>query len=134
MTSWSHAQSGILAPRVMHSHVSWPRESCTVRHPDQGIFSLLFFRYIHQPLNPNDPPGVALPKPAYSYQTVGCVFNHQSLYANCQVCVEIVLEFPPSVLTPPPVGCLSLYLVWWYCITMVILISAHPGTRLRGDV
>ena len=42
-------------------------------------------RYLHRAINPNDPPAVPQPKPAYPYKTVGCVFNHQTFYANCQV-------------------------------------------------
>ncbi|XP_039593874.1 centrosomal protein of 76 kDa isoform X1 [Polypterus senegalus] len=46
--------------------------------------SLTAHRYIFKPVNPDDPPLVQQPKPAYPYKTIGCVFNHQSFYANCQ--------------------------------------------------
>ncbi|XP_043923127.1 centrosomal protein of 76 kDa [Protopterus annectens] len=46
--------------------------------------SLMGHRYIHKPINPDDPPLVEQPKPTYPYRTVGCVFNHQSFFANCQ--------------------------------------------------
>ena len=52
--------------------------------------TFLFFRYKHIALSPDDPPGVAQPKPKHSYKTVGCVFNHQSLYANCQVRTKVL--------------------------------------------
>ncbi|XP_074644636.1 centrosomal protein of 76 kDa-like [Tubulanus polymorphus] len=41
-------------------------------------------RYVHQPINPNDPPSVPQPKPEYPYRTIGCVFNHKNFYANSQ--------------------------------------------------
>ncbi|KAK2191243.1 hypothetical protein NP493_55g07029 [Ridgeia piscesae] len=46
--------------------------------------SLTGHRYLHRAINPNDPPAVPQPKPAYPYKTIGCVFNHQNFYANCQ--------------------------------------------------
>ncbi|XP_071495438.1 centrosomal protein of 76 kDa-like [Diadema antillarum] len=46
--------------------------------------SLTCQRYIHRPVNPNDPPSVEQPTPQYPYRTIGCVFNHQAFYANCQ--------------------------------------------------
>uniref|UniRef100_A0AAY4DDE2 Centrosomal protein of 76 kDa n=1 Tax=Denticeps clupeoides TaxID=299321 RepID=A0AAY4DDE2_9TELE len=46
--------------------------------------SLTAHRYLHQPINPDDPPLVAQPKPAYPYSTIGCVFNHKAFLANCQ--------------------------------------------------
>ena len=48
-------------------------------------FGSTICRYIHQAINPNDPPAVPQPKPTYPYKTVGCVFNHHNFYANCQV-------------------------------------------------
>ncbi|XP_072902913.1 centrosomal protein of 76 kDa isoform X2 [Hemitrygon akajei] len=46
--------------------------------------SLTGCRYVHQPVNPDDPPLVEQPKRAYPYCSIGCLFNHQSFYANCQ--------------------------------------------------
>lgn len=46
--------------------------------------SLTGHRYIHQPVNPDDPPSVQQPRPQYPYRTLGCIFNHQSFYANSQ--------------------------------------------------
>ncbi|EMP33442.1 Centrosomal protein of 76 kDa [Chelonia mydas] len=46
--------------------------------------SLTGHRYIHTPINPDDPPLVEQPKPMYPYRTVGCVFNHQKFLGNCQ--------------------------------------------------
>ncbi|XP_069076034.1 centrosomal protein of 76 kDa isoform X1 [Pleurodeles waltl] len=46
--------------------------------------SLTGHRYIHKPINPDDPPLVEQPKPLYPYRTVGCVFNHQRFLGNCQ--------------------------------------------------
>ncbi|XP_073187755.1 centrosomal protein of 76 kDa isoform X3 [Lepidochelys kempii] len=46
--------------------------------------SLTGHRYIHTPINPDDPPLVEQPKPMYPYRTVGCVFNHQTFLGNCQ--------------------------------------------------
>lgn len=43
---------------------------------------MIFLRYLHQVLKPGDlTPQL---KPSYPYQTVGCVFNHKALFANCQ--------------------------------------------------
>uniref|UniRef100_A0A8C9UZV9 Centrosomal protein of 76 kDa n=1 Tax=Scleropages formosus TaxID=113540 RepID=A0A8C9UZV9_SCLFO len=46
--------------------------------------SLTAHRYLHQPINPDDPPLASQPKPSYPYRTVGCVFNHRTFLANCQ--------------------------------------------------
>nr|XP_005996579.2 PREDICTED: centrosomal protein of 76 kDa isoform X1 [Latimeria chalumnae] len=46
--------------------------------------SLTGHRYLHRPIKPDDPPLVEQPRPTYPYRTVGCVFNHQSFFANCQ--------------------------------------------------
>ncbi|XP_069476932.1 centrosomal protein of 76 kDa isoform X2 [Ambystoma mexicanum] len=46
--------------------------------------SLTGHRYIHKPINPDDPPLVEQPKPLYPYRAVGCVFNHQRFLGNCQ--------------------------------------------------
>ncbi|XP_023669330.1 centrosomal protein of 76 kDa [Paramormyrops kingsleyae] len=46
--------------------------------------SLTGHRYLHQPINPDDPPLAPQPRPSYPYRTVGCVFNHKSFLANCQ--------------------------------------------------
>ncbi|XP_041454827.1 centrosomal protein of 76 kDa-like [Lytechinus variegatus] len=46
--------------------------------------SLTCQRYIHQRVNPNDPPSVEQPRPQYPYRTVGCIFNHKNFFANCQ--------------------------------------------------
>ncbi|MEQ2185212.1 hypothetical protein GOODEAATRI_015939, partial [Goodea atripinnis] len=40
--------------------------------------------YLHQPIDPDAPPLALQPKPSSPYQTVGCVFNHQTFLANCQ--------------------------------------------------
>lgn len=45
---------------------------------------MFFIRYIHRPINPDEPPIVEQPKPLYPYRTIGCVFNHQKFYGNCQ--------------------------------------------------
>lgn len=46
--------------------------------------SLTGQRYVHKPVNPDDPPLVEQPKPLYPYKTIGCIFNHQRFLANCQ--------------------------------------------------
>uniref|UniRef100_A0A8D0HAR7 Centrosomal protein of 76 kDa n=1 Tax=Sphenodon punctatus TaxID=8508 RepID=A0A8D0HAR7_SPHPU len=46
--------------------------------------SLTGHRYIHNPIRPDDPPFVEQPKPTYPYRTIGCVFNHQTFWGNCQ--------------------------------------------------
>ncbi|CAL1548119.1 unnamed protein product [Lymnaea stagnalis] len=46
--------------------------------------SLNGHRFIHEPINPNAPPMDKLHRPSYPYKTVGCVFNHQSFFANSQ--------------------------------------------------
>nr|XP_006636031.1 PREDICTED: centrosomal protein of 76 kDa [Lepisosteus oculatus] len=46
--------------------------------------SLTGHRYVHQPVNPDDPPLARPPKPSHPYKTVGCVFNHKAFLANCQ--------------------------------------------------
>ncbi|KAM9575770.1 centrosomal protein of 76 kDa isoform 2-T2 [Guaruba guarouba] len=46
--------------------------------------SLTGHRYIHRPVKPDDPPLVEQPKPLYPYRTIGCVFNHQKFFGNCQ--------------------------------------------------
>ncbi|NXJ80201.1 CEP76 protein, partial [Trogon melanurus] len=46
--------------------------------------SLTGHRYIHRPVNPDDPPLVEQPKPLYPYRTIGCIFNHQKFLGNCQ--------------------------------------------------
>ncbi|XP_030639159.1 centrosomal protein of 76 kDa [Chanos chanos] len=46
--------------------------------------SLTAHRYLHQPINPDDPPLVPQPKPTHPYRTLGCVFNHRAFLANCQ--------------------------------------------------
>lgn len=43
---------------------------------------MIFLRYLHRVLKPDElTPQL---KPSYPYQTVGCVFNHKALFANCQ--------------------------------------------------
>ncbi|XP_054897838.1 centrosomal protein of 76 kDa isoform X2 [Poeciliopsis prolifica] len=46
--------------------------------------SLTAHRYLHRPIDPDAPPYVPQPKQSSPYRTVGCVFNHQTLLANCQ--------------------------------------------------
>eukprot|EP00112_Aurelia_sp_Birch-Aquarium-sp1_P012545 Seg2636.3 transcript_id=Seg2636.3/GoldUCD/mRNA.D3Y31 product="Centrosomal protein of 76 kDa" protein_id=Seg2636.3/GoldUCD/D3Y31 len=46
--------------------------------------SLTAQRFIHQPIDPNDPPAVRQPKQSHPYKTIGCVFNHREFFANCQ--------------------------------------------------
>ncbi|BFZ19803.1 hypothetical protein BsWGS_22842 [Bradybaena similaris] len=46
--------------------------------------SLNGHRYVHEPINPDAPPMSKLERPRYPYKTVGCVFNHQSFFANSQ--------------------------------------------------
>lgn len=46
--------------------------------------SLNGHRYIHEPIDPDLPPMDKLHRPKYPYKTIGCVFNHQSFYANNQ--------------------------------------------------
>ncbi|XP_057691364.1 centrosomal protein of 76 kDa [Corythoichthys intestinalis] len=46
--------------------------------------SLTAHRYLHQAIDPDAPPLAPQPKPSYPYRTVGCIFNHQSFFANCQ--------------------------------------------------
>lgn len=48
------------------------------------IYHLIFFRYIHKPTNPDEPPLAEQAKPLYPYRTIGCVFNHQMFLGNCQ--------------------------------------------------
>ena len=45
----------------------------------------LFNRFSHKPVGPDHPAGVPVPQPQHPYRTLGCVFNHRSFYANCQV-------------------------------------------------
>ncbi|KAG3293515.1 centrosomal protein 76, transcript variant X2 [Ictidomys tridecemlineatus] len=46
--------------------------------------SLTGHRYIHKPINPDEPPLAEQAKPLYPYRTIGCVFNHQMFLGNCQ--------------------------------------------------
>ncbi|RUS90786.1 hypothetical protein EGW08_001405 [Elysia chlorotica] len=46
--------------------------------------SLNGHRYVHEPINPNAPPMAKIQRPKYPYKTIGCIFNHQSFYANSQ--------------------------------------------------
>ncbi|XP_041333591.1 centrosomal protein of 76 kDa isoform X2 [Pyrgilauda ruficollis] len=46
--------------------------------------SLTGHRYIHRPINPDDPPLAEQPKPLYPYRTIGCIFNHEKFFGNCQ--------------------------------------------------
>ncbi|XP_070320614.1 protein spire homolog 1 isoform X3 [Odocoileus virginianus] len=46
--------------------------------------SLTGHRYLHKPINPDEPPAAEQPKPLYPYRTIGCVFNHQTFLGNCQ--------------------------------------------------
>lgn len=52
----------------------------------------LIYRYSHCPINPDDPPALKQSSPGHPYKTVGCVFNHQSFYANSQVTENKVNE------------------------------------------
>ena len=56
------------------------------------MYKVSFLRYMHRPINPEDPPGVPQPKPAYPYRTVGCVFNDEKFYANSQVGIWVTKE------------------------------------------
>ncbi|TRY84949.1 hypothetical protein DNTS_019027, partial [Danionella cerebrum] len=42
-------------------------------------------RYLHFPMDPYDPPAIPQTKPNHPYKTIGCVFNHKTFMANCQV-------------------------------------------------
>lgn len=46
--------------------------------------SLTGHRYIHKPIDPDDAPMSKQTKPSHPYRTVGCVFNQESFFANCQ--------------------------------------------------
>ncbi|RMC15599.1 hypothetical protein DUI87_07801 [Hirundo rustica rustica] len=46
--------------------------------------SLTGHRYLHRPINPDDPPLAEQPKPLHPYRTIGCIFNHQKFFGNCQ--------------------------------------------------
>ncbi|XP_053570872.1 centrosomal protein of 76 kDa [Bombina bombina] len=46
--------------------------------------SLTGYRYVHKPINPDDPPMVEQPRPLYPYRTIGCIFNDKRFLANCQ--------------------------------------------------
>ncbi|XP_065064875.1 centrosomal protein of 76 kDa-like [Rhopilema esculentum] len=46
--------------------------------------SLTGQRFVHQPINPDDPPAVRQPKPSHAYEKIGCAFNNKEFYANCQ--------------------------------------------------
>ncbi|XP_053806408.1 centrosomal protein of 76 kDa isoform X2 [Vidua chalybeata] len=46
--------------------------------------SLTGHRYIHRPIDPDDPPLAEQPKPLYPYRTIGCIFNHEKFFGNCQ--------------------------------------------------
>ncbi|MEE6464551.1 hypothetical protein FKM82_006291 [Ascaphus truei] len=46
--------------------------------------SLTGHRYVHKPINPDDPPLVEQPRPLYPYRSIGCIFNHRRFLANCQ--------------------------------------------------
>lgn len=56
------------------------------------IVILVFNRYTHFPVNPNDPPLDAQPKPSYPYRTIGCIFNNAALYANSQVSLYLCMK------------------------------------------
>lgn len=57
------------------------------------ILILISCRFVHLPINPDDPPGVQQPKQNYQYRTVGCLFNHKSFFANSQVTSPIHIGF-----------------------------------------
>ena len=42
-------------------------------------------RYLHVPVDPDDLPIKPGLKPPYPYKTIGCLFNHESFFANSQV-------------------------------------------------
>ncbi|XP_064610638.1 centrosomal protein of 76 kDa-like isoform X2 [Liolophura sinensis] len=46
--------------------------------------SLTGHRYIHNPIDPDEAPMGKQHQPKHPYRTIGCVFNHQNFYANCQ--------------------------------------------------
>lgn len=41
-------------------------------------------RYVQPMFDPDTQAGKPLPPPTHPYRTIGCVFNHQSFYANAQ--------------------------------------------------
>lgn len=65
----------------------------------QYFIAACLYRYVHCPIDPDEPPAVPQPLPKYPYRTVGCVFNHQSFYANSQV-ISVILDYilVPSLL------------------------------------
>ncbi|XP_069778555.1 centrosomal protein of 76 kDa isoform X2 [Narcine bancroftii] len=71
---------GTKARRVPHTWVM----TCGTNGDVVFWESLTGHRYVHRPVNPDDPPLVEQPKRPYPYYSVGCLFNHQSFYANCQ--------------------------------------------------
>ena len=46
------------------------------------LISIFLFRYHHPVFDPDCQAGKLIPAPSHPYRTVGCVFNHQSFYAN----------------------------------------------------
>ena len=51
----------------------------------QCLLHIVFCRYPHVPVDPDDLPIRPGLKPPYPYQTVGCIFNHEYFFANSQV-------------------------------------------------
>ena len=51
------------------------------------LFVLLFLRYQHTSVDPDDPPldKLSLNNIRHPYRTIGCLFNDRSFYANIQV-------------------------------------------------
>lgn len=55
--------------------------------PDgENVFweSLTGNRFLHQPIRVDEPGVVVPPQPSHTYRTIGCVFNHETFYANIQ--------------------------------------------------
>ena len=72
---------------------SYRREVVIIRIIKQQYLNLLF-RFTHKPVEPDHPTGIPVPQPQHPYHTLGCVFNHNSFFANCQV--RIILHSHPA--------------------------------------
>ena len=60
--------------------------SPSILHVMCKFYPNLFDRFSHKSVDPDHPAGVPVPQLEHPYRSIGCVFNHQSFYANCQVC------------------------------------------------